>query len=474
MVGAPYLSQTERAKVRLGFCGIRKVAIKEIVLKRNFDLMSIRNKNIIQFYHHFGNILVMDFAEGLAEGRTLSHAINVVGSRREEIAIQISNGLTYLHSLPFLHKNLRTDNILLTRNFDAKIAGFGSDDVDISGAWLAPELVEDPTQHSPQSDIYSLGMIMEQMGEGSPTYIRWMVSCQSKDPKDRPLNCPYDQVSPFLKVAECETAEERLHKLISIALKGDSDVANHLGWMYRTGTKVQIDETEALKWFLIAAKDQADAQITMGVHCRDTDPIAAEEWFIKAAEQGYYKAWSNLGRLMFSQHRYGEAKEWYCKAAGVNDAHALYSLGEMYFQGLHVPQDDMQALEWFLKAAVLGYADAEYSVGYMHQYGRGTRHDDEKAEMWYTKAMEQGHTPAERSLAKMRNAKVFRQWDQEAKLPGDAADDAQYLDPANFDDILKNLQALSLSPHEYFLHAMAERKKVSFLTCLSKISKKWY
>ncbi|KAF8941286.1 signal transducing kinase of the PAK [Haplosporangium gracile] len=456
-VGVPkYLSQTERAKVRLGFCGIRKVAVKEVVHKREIDLMAIRNKNIIQFYHHYGNILVMQYAGG----PTLAQVTNVIGDMREEVAIQISNGLTYLHSLSVLHKNIRTDNILLTQNFDVKIAGFGSEDMDCSVEWLAPELREDPTRYSRQSDIYNLGVIMEKMGKGSPTYMQWMVQCQSKKPNDRPLDCPFIQAFPEdPKVKECETKEERLHRLKSIALQGDSNVANHLGWMYKTGTKVPINETEALEWFLLAAKDHADAQITMGVHYRDTDPIAAEEWFLKAAEQGYHKAWSNLGRLMFLQRRYGKAKEWYCKAAEFNDAHAQYSLGEMYFQGCHVSQDDLQALEWFLKAAVQGYADAEYSVGHMHQYGRGTRQDDGEAEKWYMKAMEQGHITAEKSLAKMRNDKVFQQWAQETDLPAVSVDVAQYLDTANFSDILKNLKAHSLGPNELFLHATEEREK---------------
>jgi TPR repeat protein len=459
LVGSPkYLSQTERAKVRLGFCGIRKVAVKVVVHKREIDLMAIRNKNIIQFYHHYGNILVMQYAGG----PTLAQVINGVEDIREEVAIQISNGLTYLHSLSVLHKNIRTDNILLTQNFDVKIAGFGSKDVDCSVEWLAPELREDPNRYSCQSDIYNLGVIMEKMGKGSPTYMRWMVQCQSKKPNDRPLDCPFIQAPPEVKVKECETKEDRLHRLEDIAFQGNSDVANHLGWMYRTGTKVPIDETKSLEWFLLAAKDHSEAQNTMGVHYRDTDPIAAEELFLKAAEQGCHKAWSNLGRLMFSQHRYGKAMECYCKASEFNDALAQYSLGEMYFQGRHVSQDDLQALEWFLKAAVQGNADAEYSVGYMHQHGRGTRQDDGEAEKWYMKAMDQGHIAAERSLAKLRNDKVFRQWAQETDLPAVSVDNAEYLHAADFSDILKNPKAHSLNPYGFFHHAMEERKKVSF------------
>ncbi|KAF9171075.1 hypothetical protein BGX21_010668 [Mortierella sp. AD011] len=399
------------------------------------------------------------------EGRTLAHAVDDVGDRREEVAIQISNGLTYLHSLPFFHKKIRTDNILLTRNFDAKIAGFGSDDVDCSGIWLAPELVDDPTRYSPQSDIYNLGIIMEQMGEGSLTYMQWMVLCQSKDPKDRPLDCPLIQTpliqAPPGDLEECETTERLLHRLKSIALQRDSDVANYLGYMYMTGTKVPINETEALKWFLHAAKDHAAAQNTMGVLHVDTDPIAAEEWFLKAAGQGYHIAWSNLGRLMSSQKRYDKAEEWYRKATSFGDAHAQYSLGEMYFRGHYVPQDDTQALEWFHKAAVQGYMDAEYSVGYMHQHGRGTRRDDGEAEVWYTRAMEQGHIVAGRSLAEVRIDRVWCQWGQETDLPTVSVDGIKYLDTTKVRLTLDNLNQYFLDLREFSLRAMEAREEVS-------------
>ncbi|KAG0354502.1 hypothetical protein BG005_006445 [Podila minutissima] len=191
-----------------------------------------------------------------------------------------------------------------------------------------------------------------------------------------------------------------------MADEGNSDVANHLGYMYMTGSKVPVNETEALKWFLLAAKDHADAQNTMGLHYYDTNPIAAEEWFLKAAKQGYRKARSNLGQLMFSQGRHDKAEEWFRKLASSGDAHAQYCLGEMYFRGWYVVQDDTEALRLFNKAAVQGHMDAEHSLGYLYQHGRGTRRDGEEAEKWYLKALEQGHIASRKHIEEMRNYKA--------------------------------------------------------------------
>ncbi|KAF9899921.1 p21 protein (Cdc42 Rac)-activated kinase [Linnemannia zychae] len=433
------------------------MAVKEVVHKRDIDVMALRNDNIIKFYHQYDNVLVMEYAGG----PTLAQVMDTVGNMREGVAIRISRGLTYLRSLSIVHKNIRPDNILLTSKLDVKIAGFGSDDRDCDVEWLAPELREDPNRYSYQSDIYNLGVLMEKMGEGSPKYLEWMGLCQSKEPNDRPLDCLLIQPPPEpLEVKDCEMSEEGLDMLESHALQGNSDIGNYLGRMYKEGFKVPIDKAKALHWSELAAKDHAGAQNTMGLHYFDTDPIAAEKWFLKAVENGYHQARSNLGRLMSSQNRHGKAKEWYRQALASNDAHAQYSLGEMYFRGTFVRQNDFQALELFHKAAVQGHADAQYSVGYMHQYERGTKRDDRAAEEWYMKAMKQGHIAAERSLAMMRNEKVLQQWAQDTLAV--SMDVVQNLDTANVGDVLKNLNLNSRNPHEFFYHAMEERNKVSF------------
>ena len=51
---------------------------------------------------------------------------------------------------------------------------------------------------------------------------------------------------------------------------------------------------------------------------------------------------------------YGQARQWYEKAAAVGSAAAMQNLGVLYRDGQGVPQDYEQARQWYEKAAVHG------------------------------------------------------------------------------------------------------------------------
>ncbi|KAG0248604.1 hypothetical protein BG011_010091 [Mortierella polycephala] len=417
-----YLSETKRAKVHRGICGIRSVAIKEVIgCTREIDLMAIRNRNIIQFYRHSDRIQVMDFAD---HGNLADNIGNIkkIGYKNEEIAKQISRGLVYLQYINIVHKKIRPSNILLDRNFDAKIAGFGSesDDLDKNRPWMAPELLSDPpSPHSHRTDIYALGKIMDIMGKGSKDYMQWMVRCQDCVPQERPLECPISdepRKGEDLPELGSTTKEEKLQELKGIALKDKSgNVANHLGEMYRFEIKVPMDDDEALKWYLVAANlGNARAQYVMGTRCYDMgNRTAAEDWYLKSAKQEHQEACQPLGELLLEQRRYEEAREWVHEAASAGNARAQYCLGEVYYQR-RTKQDDLQAFEWFYKAAVQGYDHAEYSVGYMYAHGKGTALNYEEAEKWYRKAIKNKNSDAERDLERM--LKMKREHDRNRAL----------------------------------------------------------
>ncbi|KAF9286902.1 hypothetical protein BGZ68_002444 [Mortierella alpina] len=152
--------------------------------------MTLRHSNIIQFYHHWDSVHVMYFAERGA----LAANISSIGDLKEDIARQISSGLVYLHGLGYIHKKINTSNILLTQNFEAKIAGFGSE----SGAVRsAPELANALWPFSERTDIFDLGQVLKELGEGSEAYMSWMNMCCSPNPEERPLTCPLTPLDFF-------------------------------------------------------------------------------------------------------------------------------------------------------------------------------------------------------------------------------------------------------------------------------------
>eukprot|EP00698_Gefionella_okellyi_P023434 TRINITY_DN8010_c0_g1_i1.p1 TRINITY_DN8010_c0_g1~~TRINITY_DN8010_c0_g1_i1.p1 ORF type:complete len:1195 (-),score=251.45 TRINITY_DN8010_c0_g1_i1:279-3863(-) len=91
--------------------------------------------------------------------------------RAMAIAVDVASAMRYLHgrSVPVLHRDLKSANVLLTRKLRAKIADFGfarlrNTDTSIRGAvgtaaWMAPEL----TRNEPfteRSDVYSFGVVL--------------------------------------------------------------------------------------------------------------------------------------------------------------------------------------------------------------------------------------------------------------------------------------------------------------------------
>lgn len=131
-----------------------------------------------------------------------------------------------------------------------------------------------------------------------------------------------------------------------------------------------------------------------------------------------------------------EALRWYVKAARQGHINAQYNLGVMYNLGDGVPRDYAKALKWYHKAAEQGHAEAQYNLGFIYEFGEGvSRHpehdtfteldvafsrdfneatkeqelkhcaseiiDNSKAVKWYLEAAEQGHREAQYNLAYM-------------------------------------------------------------------------
>jgi len=80
---------------------------------------------------------------------------------------------------------------------------------------------------------------------------------------------------------------------------------------------------------------------------------------------------------------------------------AQFALGDMYFRGQGVPQDDAQARDWYLKAAEQGDFAAQYSVGVMYAQGHGVPQDYGEAVRWYRLAVDQGYADAQNNLGVM-------------------------------------------------------------------------
>ncbi|KAG6620317.1 TKL protein kinase [Phytophthora cinnamomi] len=90
-----------------------------------------------------------------------------------QIAYQVAYALTYLHSLEpvVLHRDLKSRNILLTENLDAKITDFGASRIRSdatmtagvgSSLWMAPEVMMG-RRYGEKADVFSLGVVISEL-----------------------------------------------------------------------------------------------------------------------------------------------------------------------------------------------------------------------------------------------------------------------------------------------------------------------
>ncbi|GMI44104.1 hypothetical protein TrCOL_g9246 [Triparma columacea] len=116
------------------------------------------------------------------------------------IALDIANGMAYLHSHDIIHRDLKSTNVLLDGNGRAKIADFGlSVLAPRSGQeltaetgtyrWMAPEVIRHES-YSSNADVYSFGIVLWQLitrevpfASLSPIQAAFMVAKEDRRPK---------------------------------------------------------------------------------------------------------------------------------------------------------------------------------------------------------------------------------------------------------------------------------------------------
>jgi len=96
----------------------------------------------------------------------------------------------------------------------------------------------------------------------------------------------------------------------------------------------------------------------------------------------------------YDRKDYKEAVRFYRLSAEQGEAPGQYGLGQMYSQGLGVPQDYKEAVKWYRLSAEQGYAEAQDKFGLMHAKGQGVPQDYVSAHMWWNLAGSNGNESA--------------------------------------------------------------------------------
>ena len=132
----------------------------------------------------------------------------------------------------------------------------------------------------------------------------------------------------------------------------------------------------------------------------------AVETLTKLANEGNPLAQLRLGDLYFHGKGVSEDENkaiyWWKKSAASGNAEAMYQIAHAYLFGntaaKSVADPDREAATWYFQAASAGHAEAAYTLGLLFIAGKGVVEDRNEAIRWFRVAAGKGHVEARKAL----------------------------------------------------------------------------
>ncbi|XP_039980500.1 serine/threonine-protein kinase PAK 6b [Xiphias gladius] len=187
----------------------RELLFNEVVIMRDYQ-----HQNVVEMYRSAlveeELWVIMEYLQGGA----LTHIVSETRLNEEQIATVcegVLQALSYLHSQGVIHRDIKSDSILLTLDGRIKLSDFGfcaqiSKDIpkrkSLVGTpyWMAPEVIS-KTPYGTEVDIWSLGIMVVEMVDGEPPYFSDTPITAMKKLRDEaaPSVKNIQRVSPVLK-----------------------------------------------------------------------------------------------------------------------------------------------------------------------------------------------------------------------------------------------------------------------------------
>lgn len=146
---------------------------KELEIMMELQHPGIASAVGIEPVPELGECIVMEYVDGITLKEWFEHVHPL--KERRKIITELTEIVGYIHKKGIVHRDLKPENIMITRNDGrVKLIDFGLADTDShtvlkqpggTPRYMSPEQKEKP-QADVRNDIYSLGVIMEQMKLG--------------------------------------------------------------------------------------------------------------------------------------------------------------------------------------------------------------------------------------------------------------------------------------------------------------------
>ena len=174
--------------------------------KEAITMVKLNHPNIVRVFdfHDKGDIKYIDME--YVDGKSLSDLkLDSPDGKLSErkvldMAVQMAQGFSYAHSENVIHRDIKPQNILLSKNGEIKIMDFGISETvknsmsrisntGTSGTliYMSPEQIQGKNVGN-EADIYSFGVLIYELLSGKPPFNKGDISYQVMNEKPEPLH----------------------------------------------------------------------------------------------------------------------------------------------------------------------------------------------------------------------------------------------------------------------------------------------